>query len=400
MSANVPVWLKGMTNATFGISGGLVAITLPQVLAEQHVPEAKIAAMTAAAMSPMIWVFLLCPMLDVRFTRRWYAVLSALVAAAGVAAAVMNVHRLPVLEVLLIVAFSAAAVNQNALGGWLSTVTPHEDESKLSAWFNVANIAGGGLIATVAMELMHRLALPVAAAALGASLLLPLIIYPFIAVTQPDARLASESFTQFFTEVVLLLRRRDVLLALMLFLLPAASFTLTNILGGVGGDFHASVRMVSVAGGAGVAIAGIVGSLIYPFFARRLALRPLYLAIGAVGALFTLSLLLVPRTPAVFALSLLGENIFQSLAITGSFAIAFETIGQKNPLAATTFSVLGAAFNFPIIYMAVVDGRAYSWHGLAGSYVADAGLGLLSCALLALLLRRAHRAAKSGPKSA
>jgi len=391
MRATLPVWLKGMTNLTFGISGGLVAITLPQVLAEQHVPEAKIATMTAAAMSPMIWVFLLCPLLDVRFTRRWYAVASALLAAAGVAAAVMNVHRLTVLEVLLIVAFSAAGINQNALGGWLSTVTPKEDESKLSAWFNVANIAGGGVIATVAMELMHRLPLPLAAVLLGASLLLPLAIYPFIPVTQPDARLASESFVQFFGEIVLLLRRREVLLALALFLLPAASFTLTNILGGVGGDFRASMRLVSVAGGAGVAIAGVVGSLVYPFFARRLALRPLYVAIGVVGGLFTLSLLLLPRTPAVFALSLLGENIFQSLAITGSFAIAFETIGQNNPLAATTFSVLAAAFNFPIIYMAVVDGRAYSWHGLVGSYLADAGLGLLSCALLALLLRWAGR---------
>lgn len=400
MRSPLPVWLKGMTNATFGISGGLVAITLPQVLAEQHVPEAKIAAMTAAAMSPMMWVFLVCPLLDVRFTRRWYAVVSALVASAGVAAAVMNVHRLPALEALLIVAFAAAAVNQNALGGWLSTVTPQEDESKLSAWFNVANIAGGGVIATVAMELMHRLPLPLAAALLGASLLLPLVIYPFIPVMPPDAKLASESFAQFFGEIVLLLRRRDVLLALALFLLPAASFTLTNILGGVGGDFHASVRMVSLAGGAGVAIAGVAGSLVYPFFARRLALRPLYLAIGAVGAVFTLSLLLLPRTPAVFALSLLGENIFQSLAITGSFAIAFETIGQKNPLAATTFSVLGAAFNFPIIYMAVVDGRAYTSHGLVGSYLADAGLGLLCCALLALLLRWASTAANSAVKSA
>jgi PAT family beta-lactamase induction signal transducer AmpG len=394
MAFHPPVWLKGMTNATFGISGGLVAITLPQILAEQHVPEAKIATMTAAAMSPLIGVFLLCPLLDVRFTRRWYAVLSASVAACAVGAAVMNVHHLAVLESLLILAFAAAAINQNALGGWLSTIIPQEDESKLSAWFNVANIAGGGLIAIVAMEILHRMPLPLAACLLGASLLLPVSIYPFLAVTLPDARLASESFAQFFAEILLLLQRRDVLLALALFLLPAASFTLTNILGGVGGDFHASVRLVSIAGGAGVAVAGIAGSLIYPLFARRMSLRPLYLTIGAVGAVFTLSLLLLPRTPAIFACSLLGENIFQSLAITGSFAIAFETIGQNNPLAATTFSVLSAAFNLPVIYMAVVDGHAYTRRGLDGSYIADAGLGLLCCALLALLLRWAQGRSK------
>ena len=73
--------------------------------------------------------------------------LSASVAACAVGAAVMNVHHLAVLESLLILAFAAAAINQNALGGWLSTIIPQEDESKLSAWFNVANIAGGGLIA-------------------------------------------------------------------------------------------------------------------------------------------------------------------------------------------------------------------------------------------------------------
>jgi hypothetical protein len=61
-----PIWLMGLTNATFGMYGGLLAITLPQLLAEQHVPEGKIAAMSAAAMSPAFWAFLLCPLLDVR----------------------------------------------------------------------------------------------------------------------------------------------------------------------------------------------------------------------------------------------------------------------------------------------------------------------------------------------
>jgi PAT family beta-lactamase induction signal transducer AmpG len=323
-----PVWLMGLTNATFGMYGGMVAISLPEILAEQHIPETRIAAITAVAMSPAFWAFLICPMLDVRFTRRFYAIASAVFAALLMGFGLMNIHHLP---------------------------------------------------------------LPLAAILLSLALLLPLAIYPFIPVTQPDGRLASESFSAFFRDILALLKRREVLIALALFLLPSGSFALTNIISGLSGDFHASARVIALSGGAGVTIAGVCGSLIFPLFSKRLALRPLYLAIGVVGACFTLSLLLLPRTPAVFAISLIGENVFQALAITGTFAIAFETIGQHNPLAATTFSVLGAACNFPIVYMEVVDGHAYSWHGVAGSFLADASLGLLACILLALMLKFVRR---------
>ncbi len=386
-----PVWLMGLTNATFGMYGGMVAISLPEILAEQHTPVARISTITAIATSPAFWAFLICPMLDVRFTRRFYALVSAILAAVLMGLGLMNLHHLALLEVLLMLGFMCACITQNALGGWLSTAIRHEDESRLSAWFNVANIAAGGVIASFTLLLIHHLPLPLAAVLLSVGLLLPLAIYPFIPVTQPDGRLASESFSAFFRDILALLKRREILIALALFLLPSGSFALTNVIGGLGKDFHASARVIALSGGVGVVFAGIVGSLVFPLFSRRLALRPLYLTIGVVGACFTLSLLLLPRTPAVFAISMIGENVFQALAITGTFAIAFETIGQHNPLAATTFSVLGAACNLPIVYMEVVDGHAYDWHGVTSSFLADATLGLLACILLGLMLKLVRR---------
>ncbi len=37
-------------------------------------------------------------------------------------------------------------------------------------------------------------------------------------------------------------------------------------------------------------------------------------------------------------------------------------------------------------YMVDVDGQAYGWHGLTGMYLADAGMGIIACVLLGLLL--------------
>jgi PAT family beta-lactamase induction signal transducer AmpG len=386
-----PLWLKGLSNSTFGMYGGFITFSLPQLLAEQHVPEARLAAITAAVASPGFYAFLLSPMLDVRFSRRWYATVFAAIAAILLTVSIANLNNLVLLEAAMLAGFLAVCLQTSALGGWLSTVTVKEDENRLSSWYNVANIGTGGLMALVAAEIVHHLPLLLAAFVLGALICLPTVIFLMIPAPGPDRRLASESFPAFFGEVLSLLRRRQVLIALVLFAAPASTFSLTNIMGGVGGDFHCSARMISLLGGGGMAFAGFFGSLLFPLLAKRLALRPLYVAIGMVGSLFTLTLILLPHTPGSFALAYVGENIFQSLAFTGLFAISFETIGRDNPLAATTFSLLQASAMVPIVYMQVVDGQAYSRGGIAQAYFIDGAIGVAACLLLALLLTYLRR---------
>lgn len=381
-----PIWLMGLTDAPFGMLGGLVLITVPQLLAARHVPEAEIAAITAVAASPLFCVFVICPILDVRFTRRSYAFAGTIIAAVLTPLALLNLNHMDLLVGAMVLAYVASGFMANALGGWFSTLVAHEDEGRLSAWMMIGNLGVGGLSVAIAIPMIHALSLPVYAMLLGVMQLLPLAIYPFIPVKPPDPKLARDSFVQFFREVGRLFKRREVLVALAMFLLPSASFALTNVLGGLGNDFHASMQVVGFAGGAGASVANIVGCLTLPLLAKRMPLRPLYLAIGIVGALFTLGLVLFSRTPAVFVFAFLGESLFQALAITCSIAIIFETIGRDNPLAATIYSVLGAAANFPIVYMIAVDGHAYAWHGVAGSFIADAGLGIASCLLLAVVL--------------
>src|SRR6185437_15944075 len=259
-----PVWLMRMTMLPFGMLGGLVLVTVPQLLAARHVPEGEIAALTALAASPLFWAFVISPVLDVRFTRRTYAVAGVITVAVLTPVALLNLDHPALLNGVLMLAYLASALMANALGGWLSTVIPNDSQNRLSAWMTVANVGGGGLFIMVAIAMIHALSLPVAGILFGVANLLPLAIYPFIPVTPPDARLARDSFAQFFAEVARLFKRREVLIALAMFLLPSASFSLTNVLGGLGEDFHASMRVVSLVGGAGGIVAGIVGSLALP----------------------------------------------------------------------------------------------------------------------------------------
>ncbi len=395
----IPVWAMGLSNALFGMYGGVLVITVPQLLNARQVPEATISAMTAAMISPGFWTFLASPVLDVRFSRRWYAVVTAVIAAVLLLLALLNLDHLVLVEILLVVGFFFANLYQSALGGWLSSIIATEEENSLSVWVTIANISGGGVMAVIAGEVVQRFSPTAAALVLGAVILLPIALFPWMQAPGPDRRLARESFTQFFGEVLGILKRRNVLIAIVLFVAPAATFSLVNILGGLGSDFHASTHYVGLVGGAGVVIAGIAGCLVFPLIDRLMPVRYLYLAIGVVGSLFTLVLLLMPHTPTSFAVALIGENVFQSLAITASTAISFDTVGRSNPLAATTYCLMVSAFNIANTYMLVVDGWGYAWHGVAGSYVVDAFMSLATCFVLATFLMglsRRRRALASG----
>ena len=376
----------GLANALFGMYGGVLVISVPQMLSARHVPEATIAAMTAVMISPGFWTFLVSPVLDVRFSRRWYSMVTAAIAASLLSLALLNLEHPALVEGLLVVGFFFANLYQSALGGWLSSITTSAEKHALSVWVTIANISGGGAMAIVTGEVVQRLSPTAAALLLGVAVLLPTAVFPWMQAPGPDRRLARDSFSQFFSEVLSILKRREVLIAIVLFIAPAATFSLVNIIGGLGNDFAASSHFVGLVGGAGVMIGGIVGCLIFPFIDRLLPLRYLYLAIGIVGSMFTLALIWLPRTPTAFAVALIGENVFQSGAIVASTAITFETIGRSNPLAATTFCLMVSAFNIANTYMVVVDGWGYAWRGVAGSYATDAAVSLAASLLLVTLL--------------
>ncbi|HVN94383.1 MAG TPA: hypothetical protein VMT38_11830 [Terracidiphilus sp.] len=396
----VPVWLMGLTNLSYGLYGGVIAFAIPQLLGNRQVPESTIAGLTAVAISPGFWAFLFSPVLDVRFSRRFYAVALALFAALTLVVAFLSFGHLILLEVVLTTGFFAAYLYQSALGGWLSSITSADEDNVVSVWMTIGNTGGFSLMAIACNQIVRHLAPLTAALVLATSTLLPIFPFPFMQAPGPDRRLASESFSQFFLDIVALIKRREVLVALVLFISPAATFSLTNFLGGRGGDFHASAGFVGLVGGAGVALGGIVGCLIFPPLSRLLPLRSFYLAVGIAGAICTLSLITLPRVPSSFAIVLIVENLFQCLAITACTAITFETIGQNNPLASTTFCFLGSAYGVPISYMLYVDAFGYARKGISGALGIDAIVGIVASTLLGLMLFSLARHSRKSPLAA
>ena len=380
-----PIWLMGFGFLPLGVIGAVMLITVPQLLAANHVPEPRIASVEAIALMPGFITVAFGPLLDWRFSRRSYAVAFTVIGAVCAFGALLSIANLTLVTAFLFAANAAASMVISAVGGWFGNLTRAQDKGPLGAWFTVANIAGGGVTAAIAMYLLRDLPYALGAGLIAALVAAVVPLFLWTPCPPADGRLASESIRDFVRDVLALLRKPSVLWTLLLFLMPSASFALTNVLGGLGRDYHTPEKLVGLIGGAGVAVAGVFGSLIVPQLGRRVAPRPLYLAIGLVGAVFTLSLIVLPRVTPTFGLAMLGENVFQSAAFSAAYIITLRTIGEDNPLAATQFGLLTGASIVPLTAMQAVDGQAYGLAGVTGSYLADALVSGGACVLLALL---------------
>jgi PAT family beta-lactamase induction signal transducer AmpG len=388
-----PVWRMGLGFLPLGVVGALLFIAVPQLLAAKQVPEQQIASITAIGFSPSVLSFLLTPLLDWRFRRRSYALGFTLAGAVCSFAALACIDHPAALTALLFLAELAVSLGTAAVGGWFGNLVATAAKGRLGAWFSVSITASFGVVAVFAIDLLRGLPYLAAAALLAACVLLPLPLYVRMPCPAADQRLATESFAGFARDVAALLARPAVLWTLLIFLLPAASFALPNVLGGFGNDFATPEALVALLGGVASSGAGVVGSLGVARAERLLAPRPLYLVLGATGALFTLGLSVLPREPLTFGIAMLGENLFQGAAFAVQYLIVLRTIGNANPLAATQFGLLIAAANTPLVYMQLVDGMAYAhFGGPQGSFRADALLSGACCALLGGLLWR-YRAA-------
>lgn len=378
----LPVWLLGLANLPLGFTFGLGLMVAPEVLAARHVPETTIADITTLGLVGNLAFFLVAPILDVHFSRRTYAIAMSSAATILTFVAVLSFANLALLGICLFLAMLAANLNTAALGGWFGSVLPKEKDATLGAWFAVASFGGFGLASMLGIELIHHAPPWLAATILAAMNLPPLAIILSAHCPVDERSRLTESFGRFGRELLELARRVDVRRLALLLVLPCTAFALTNTLGGLGADYHASEWLIATIGGVGVTAAGIFGSLTVPALGRRAGLLTVYLGIGIVGGLSTLSLVVLPQTPTVYTIGFVAQNIWQSAGLAAGTALILSSIGKNNPLASTQFAILNAALATPLIYMQWIDGHAYGARGLTGLYLTDGGLDLAACVLM------------------
>ena len=297
--------------------------------------------------------------------------------------AFLNLDHIALLETVLTAGFFGAYLYQSALGGWLSSITSGEEEKIVSVWMTIANVGGFGAMAIGCNQLTRHLSPVAVALVLGTSILMPMIAFPFMQAPGPDRSLASESFPQFFGDLISLVKRREVLVAIILFAAPASTFSLTNFLGGRGSDFHASPGFIGLVGGIGAAAGGIVGCLVFPALSRRIGFGPAIIAAAVVSAA---SALLIPAAggPKLIAIGMMVASQLLGDSFGVAMLIGIKSLQQSvfaPHLLGRVGATMRAAAGGAAIVGAVAGGLLAGPFGIRATLLVGAS-GILAATLL------------------
>jgi PAT family beta-lactamase induction signal transducer AmpG len=372
----------------FGCYMGFMTTALPLLLSAGHISVDRIATISAVVLSPTFWAFLMSPVLDVRFHRRFYSIAFTLLAAVCLAGAVLTIHHLFVFEVLLTLGTISIVMFAGALTGWMPDLVNEEQQSWLGAWMNVANIGAAGAFGTLAIMLMRHTPAPIAAVLLGAIVAAPLLLLFWFPQPTKPYRTAAETFRNLFRDVYKLSKKRACLLGMIALISPCGCFALTNLFSGLGADYHTPEAWVAWVGGVGIAIACSAGCLAGAPLCRRFPRRTIYLLLGMTGALVCAVAYFAPKNEFWFTAVILAYNFFQGMNYTAFSSLQLQIVGANNPLAATQMSLLASLANGSMSYMTWLDGRGYQAGGIRGLLATD---GLLAAVFCLILLWFFHR---------
>lgn len=387
MRRQLPPWAMGLAIAPLGFYFGFVSTAMPILLAAKGVSVGKIAEVSAVGFSPTFWAFLLCPILDVRFSKRTYALFFAGVAAVCLGASTLLTSNLIAFTAVLTVGCAAVVIFGNAHAGWMPDVIDDRHYSHVGGTASVANLGAAGLFAAMTVVLVRTLPAALAALLLGIAMFAPTVMLFFIPLPAKPTRGAKEMFRSFFGDLYRVCKRPGCILGVICFLSPTACFALTNLFSGMGADFHTPERWVTALNGPGVAVACSMGCLLGIWICSRVMRRAVYVAAGFGGAAAALTLIWMPHTLVFFAAGVLTYNFFQGINYTAMMALSYEIVGPGNPLASTQIALLIATSNLPISYMTAVDGHFHTTHGLSGMLAVDAGSSIAVGTLLLLAFR-------------
>jgi len=379
----------GLANTPYGFFSGFIMTSVPILLRAQNISVEQIAFIVTLAASPMFWVFLASPILDVRFTRRFYSILFAAIATVSLLLAVLLLRDIAILTACLVVGYAAICLYNYAFQSWMTEFMEEHHYAAVGASNNISNLGTAGVFGGLSVLAVRMLPVPYDAVVLTILFLSPFIlIYFFPAATRPK-RDSREVFRTFFGDLYALCRRQTCRYGLLVFVVPVCSFALP--FAAVGVEFNASEKWSTLLNGPAASVVCSLGCLFAILACRRISPRMIYVLTGLVGAAVTGAMMVAPRILLVFILGRLLYSFFQGMCYTAFSSVLYGIVGRNNVLAGTQLALLSAASNLPVSYMTALDGVGFAHAGIQGMLATDTFVTIAACVPILIFFGRVKR---------
>lgn len=385
----MPPPLFGVLFVPSGMCQGFVSVVLGYVLSQHGVAVAVIAGLVSLRLLPETWSFLAGPLIDSCLTCvRWYILSIVALAVCFVGFAIFPLEAADSLlfGALCLVSGITSVLSGSAASAALPLTTAQAVRGACAGWRQTGFLGGMGLGGGGALWLAtHAGGLPTAAL-ISAGVYL-LCMFPFLIVKVPAAARGTSVAVAARDAVMALwklLRCRPGILAAIAMVIPAGLGAAANLMPAVAGDWHASADVVATVTGALSGIACMPGCITAGYLCDRFHRLTVYIWCALAGAVAEGLVTLAPHSAAGFAAIVLVNSAFTGLAYGSVVAVIFERLESVG--AATVNGVLGSLSNLPVLVVTMIIGAVQTRAGSTSMLLTEAGLGVVSIALYALLV--------------
>lgn len=335
-------------------------------------PVDEIGNMQAIALFPAIWAFLWSPLADTGLRKRSWVLVSAVCAAIAAGAAILDIRGpVSVLTALLFLANALTGLLSSACGGLL-TVMPESVRGRSAGWYQAGNTGGAAIGGGAVIWLADHASLTVVAFAIAASMILPALAALWIQEPPPVQRAILPQLRGMGHDMRELLRSRRTWLGLTFFLSPVGTAAVSNLITGVGQDYHASGNEVALVTGLAGGLLSAGGCYIGGLVADKMNRMVAYALAGGFAAIFGAWLAFGPANGYTYAAGYCGYSVAAGFAYAVYTALLLDVIGKTKHAAAFAYSVLNASGNASIAYMTKLDSVGYKHWGARGLMATDA----------------------------
>jgi MFS transporter, PAT family, beta-lactamase induction signal transducer AmpG len=371
----------------FGASSGFVSVALGYLGRKQGLSVGEIAVLVSMTLVPQTFKVLWAPLTDVLWTRKAWYITANIISSLTVAAlgfVPMSRANLPLLETMVLLNSLASTFVAMSVEAIMANATPDEERGRAGGFSQAGNLGGSGIGGGLGLIMAIHLPKPwMATTALA--LLLMLCQAALIPLPEPPKFVGNvvDGFKEVGRDLWRLGTSRSSVLALALCFLPAGAGAASGLFSSIAESWHASENLVSIMNGTLSGVIMIAGCLAAAPLSDAMNRKGAYALAGAILAVVTAIIALMPRTPVTYAVLCVAYSFVGGLTYGTFTAFVLEAIGGG--AAATKYNLMASLSNFPIWYMTRFDGLAADHWGPTNMLLFDAGAGVVGLVLLGLV---------------
>lgn len=372
-----------------GISSGFVTVVLPFLLTKNDFPVALTAGIVAIGTSANLWRFLWGPVVDISFSlRKWFYIglFFTVTTLLLLCFTPFTTKGAPLLTLIVFISQVAATLILLPINGFMAKSIEEKDKGKASGWYQAGSLAGTGFGGGLGLWLATHFNVGISGIVLSVTcLLFGMIILKIKDIPHNKEKSIVHEIKEMGKGILEMIKIPIALFVIILILMPIGTGAAANLWSAIAEDWKTDADTVVLVTGILSGLVSALGCVVGGIIADKWGVWMSYLGSGALCAITTFIMAVLPMVPSVYVGGVLIYAFTMGMIYAAFTYVILYAIGKKH--IATKFSLLASLGNLPVVYMTAINGWAHDKFNSKYMLIIEAVVGILFVIIFTMILR-------------